>query len=103
MKRHVEPYDLLEQMILSRDKELELQATEYERRLQSLNGEAGRIRDILKESIPREVFDREMNSINDKIEIITRFKNAQEGRSELTRYIPWLIAIGAALLAYFKK
>jgi hypothetical protein len=48
---------ILEERIESRDSALALQAAEYERRLQQLNGEQGRITNILKESIPREVFE----------------------------------------------
>lgn len=36
---------------------LRLQAVEYQRRLEDLNGEAGRIRDVLAQTIPREVFE----------------------------------------------
>lgn len=38
------------------DKALQLQADEYERRLDALNGEAGRLAKVLADSVPREVF-----------------------------------------------
>lgn len=38
------------------DKALQLQASEYERRLEALNGEAGRLAKVLADSVPREVF-----------------------------------------------
>jgi hypothetical protein len=38
------------------DKALEIQAKEYERRLEALNGEAGRLAKVLADSVPREVF-----------------------------------------------
>jgi hypothetical protein len=101
--RKVTHYDLLEEKLKARDKELKLQAKEYERRLKVLNGEGERIKEILKESIPREIFDRAMEGLNGKIQILTNFKNAQEGKSELTKYIPWLIAVISIALAYFKK
>jgi hypothetical protein len=44
-----------------------------------------------------------MEGLNGKIQILTNFKNAQEGKSELTKYIPWLIAAISIALAYFKK
>ena len=95
--------DLLEEKIKARDRELKLQAQEYERRLKVLNGEGERIKEILKESVPREVFDRVISGLEAKIQILTNFKTAQEGKSELTKYIPWAIAIIFGALAYFKK
>lgn len=104
---------------------LKISAKETKRRLKVLNGEGKRINRILKESVPREVFDRTMNSINERnekatqnanekndrvLEIIRKdikdladYKTAQEGKSKLTQFIPWVIA--AATLAYsiFKK
>jgi hypothetical protein len=103
MSRKVTHYDLLEEKLKARDRELKLQAKEYERRLTVLNGEGTRIQEILKESIPREVFDKTMEGVNGKIQILTNFKNAQEGKSELTKYIPWAIAVISIALAYFKK
>ncbi len=38
-------------------KALEIQAREYERRLEALNGEAGRIRNIQDTYVPRETFE----------------------------------------------
>lgn len=103
MKRHVSPYDLLEEMILSRDRELQLQAKEYERRLTVLNGEGERIKEILKESIPREVFDRTIGALITRIESMEIYKTKQEGRSQLTQYIPWIIAAASIVFGYFKK
>jgi hypothetical protein len=103
MKDKVHHYDLLEEMILSRDKQLLIQATEYERRLTALNGEAGKLHAMQEQYISREVFERTVNSLQDKIYILTTYKNAQEGKSDLTKYIPYIIAIGAIIFAYIKK
>jgi hypothetical protein len=99
------------------EKKLTLQAAEYERRLDALNGEGNRIKDILKESIPREVFDRTMASNeqkNDtrakelaaKIEILTAWQTAQQGsdsnKDKLSRWIPWIIAVIAIIASRFK-
>jgi len=46
--------DILWEKVQGMQKALDLQAIEYERRLRDLNGEAGRIKEVLKESIPRE-------------------------------------------------
>jgi hypothetical protein len=96
---------------------LKLQAAEYERRLDGLNGEGNRIKDILKESIPREVFDRTMSSNeqkNDarskelaaKIEVLTAWQTSQQGsdssKDKLSRWIPWVIAVIAIIASRFK-
>jgi hypothetical protein len=103
MKDKVTPYDILDERLKSMDEAKKLQAKEYERRLESLNGEAGRIRDILKESIPREVFDREINSIRTRLAATEAALIKAEGRHQLTQYIPYIIAIAAIAFDYFKK
>lgn len=90
-------------MILSRDKQLLIQATEYERRLESLNHENERIMEILKQSIPREVFDREINSIRTRLGQVEAANIKQEGKHQLTQYIPWVIAAAALAYEVFKK
>ena len=97
---------------------LQLQAIEYERRLDKLNGEGDRIKEVLKESIPREVFDRTMSSndqknearvkeLSAKIDILTTWQTAQQGsvlgKDNLTKYIPWVIALLALLWGVFKQ
>jgi hypothetical protein len=103
MKEKITPYDLLEEMIHSRDRELILQAKEYERRLETLNNDNERIQEILKQSIPREIFDRTLGALITRIEVLENYKTKQEGRSQLTQYVPWIIAAAAILLDYFKK
>jgi hypothetical protein len=103
MKDKITPYDLLEEMIHSRDRELILQAEEYERRLEQLNNDNGRIQEILKLSIPREVFDRTIQALITRIEALEIYKTKQEGKNQLTQYVPWIIAAAAILLDYFKK
>jgi hypothetical protein len=103
MKKNICQYDLLEEMILSRDRELRLQAAEYERRLTVLNGEGTRIQEILKESIPREVFDRTIESMRTRIAATEAALIKAEGRHQLTQYVPWIIAAAAIVFDYFKK
>lgn len=55
-----EKFDIAEK---NRDNNLALQAKETERRLNALNGEAGRITKVLELSIPREVHERDINEI----------------------------------------
>lgn len=81
---------------------LELQAKEYERRLDALNGEAGRLRLIQANYIPREVFDAAIKELDKKVEVLTAVNLKGEGKTSWEKYIPWLIMIGAIIFAYFK-
>jgi len=103
MKEKVNQYDLLREMIRSRDANLVLQATEYERRLEALNHENERIMEVLKQSIPREVFDRELNSVRTRLGQTEAALIKAEGRHQLTQYIPYVIAIAAIAFDYFKR
>jgi phage-related minor tail protein len=53
----------VEERIVASDKALTLATQELHRRLESLNGEAGRIRDILATCVPREVYERGIESV----------------------------------------
>lgn len=105
MKKNIHQYDLLEEMIRSRDKELILRTTEIERRLEGLNGEGDRIKNVLKESIPREVFDRTIDSMRIRIAAVETAILKQEGRHQLLQYIPWLLTVISLIFMYlmYKK
>jgi len=47
---------------------LKLQAKEYKRRLEDLNGEASRLRQMQSSYIPREVYENSLKSVLDKTE-----------------------------------
>lgn len=96
-------YDLIIEMIRGRDERLAIQAVEYERRLQDLNHENQRIMEILKLSVPREVFERVTNAMNDRTQLNTDYINNAKGRSLLERFIPWIISVAALIAMYFKK
>jgi hypothetical protein len=117
--------ELYDERFKMKDENLVLQAREYERRLEALNGEGDRIKEVLKDSVPREVFDRTINSMNDKhaatinemngrfaalfsdlrkdIKDLADFKTKQEGKSQLTQFIPWIISAAALAYAILKK
>lgn len=110
MKGKVNQYDLLEEEIAGirreidlKDKQLVLQAREYERRLEGLNGEAGRLRNMQQEYISREVFDREVTSIRLRLTQVEAAMIKADGRHQLTQYVPWIIAAAAIAVDYFKK
>jgi DNA repair exonuclease SbcCD ATPase subunit len=95
--------EILYEKIHGMKKALKLQAREYKRRLMDLNGEAKRLRDIQAEYIPREVFDRTVQSLITRIEVLENYKTKQDGKSQLLQYIPWVIAIVAIIANYLKK
>jgi hypothetical protein len=103
MKDKVYHWDLLREMIRGRDERLKIQAAEYERRLEGLNHENERIMEVLKQSMPREVFEKEIQGINARIQINTDYMNAEKGRMRLERFVPWVIAALALAISYFKK
>jgi hypothetical protein len=85
------------------ERALKLQAREYKRRLKDLNGEAGRLRLMQSEYIPREVFDKVIQGLEDKIYQLNLYKTSQQGKSELTKYIPWIIAAASFVYSILKK
>jgi hypothetical protein len=107
MKESVSQYDLLEEKINSIRRELALkedaraiQATEYERRLEGLNGEAGRLRGMQQEYIPREVFDRTLDSLRTRIAAVETAQIKADGRHQLLQYIPWLLTAISLIFMY---
>lgn len=84
-------------------KALKLQAKEYERRLEDLNGEAGRLKQMKAELTSREAFDAAMMEVSKKLDILNDWKIKQEGKSQLTQYIPWILAIISMVIMYSKK
>jgi hypothetical protein len=104
VKDKIHQYDFLEEQIAGlrremalKDQQLILQAKEYERRLGGLNHENDRIMEILKQSIPREVFDREFSAINARIQINTDFMNASKGKGTGMNSL-WVIGVAAVLI-----
>jgi len=85
---------------------LKLQAKEYKRRLKDLNGEAKRLRDIQEQYIPREVFDRVIGDLQEKVIKMQLWISNQEGkaaRSQLIAIISVIVSIIAIGLSFFKK
>ena len=82
---------------------LKLQAKEYERRLHDLNGEAARLRGIQQEYIPREVYDAKVKELEQNIELLNAYKIKQEGKSDLLKYIPWILTAVSIVLMYTRK
>lgn len=82
------------------EKALQLQATEYKRRLKELNGEAGRLRSMQTNYIPREVFEKEVEILKRDIEILTASKLKSEGKGQWIQIVPWVLTIISLILMY---
>lgn len=96
-------YRFFTEKFRAHDKELKLQAKEYKRRLADLNHEAEQLKDMQATYTPREIFDRTVDDLKEKIDILILWKTKQEGKSQLIQYIPWILSIIFAILAWYKK
>jgi hypothetical protein len=80
-------------------KALELQAVEIARRLDILNGEAQRLRDIQSTYLPREVYEVATKEILNKIEVLNTFMANYQGRGTVIATVTsTAISIGIGLL-----
>lgn len=83
------------------DKATRLQAVEYERRLESLNGEANRIREILASCVPRETYDIQHNETIKKIDDLNNFRSNWQGKNTIISIvIPIIVTVILLLLNY---
>ena len=83
---HADGVDLkyyFERVLAEKEKALELQAKELSRRLDLLNGEAGRLRDIQTTYLPREVADARYEQTNKTLLELTLFKNTVEAKASM--------------------
>jgi hypothetical protein len=91
--------DALEKLLDERkehyDKALHLQATEYERRLDLLNGEAKRLRDIQATYLPREVYEAKMETLEKIIEDVKLYLASLQGKLLIVAAV---IALGVPLI-----
>jgi hypothetical protein len=107
MKDNVNQYDLLEEMLNTVRQDVQgvkdnivHQEKQNDKHFTDLNGEGNRIKEILKESIPREVFDREINSIRARIAVVEAAQIKADGRHQLVQYIPWLLTAISLIFMY---
>lgn len=95
---------LREQWQSATSKALELQALEYERRLEALNGEAGRLAKVLADSVPREVFDqyRDTQATAARIvaDTLAEERGARAGGQRLIAGALFLIALASLILKF---
>lgn len=96
-----------------RDKALELQHTETERRLTALNHEAEQLKSMQAKYIPREVYeanakevdnkmDAALKEVHGKIDVLTASKDFNTGRQTvITVFVSSLIAIIVGIVIFF--
>jgi len=75
----------------------ELQAREYERRLDGLNGESDRLKHMQGTYVPRETHAIDIDSIKRDVTTLLLFKENQTGRSSVIAIVV-SVAISAAFL-----
>jgi hypothetical protein len=107
MKDRVNQYDLLEEMLNTVKQDIQSvkdnivhQEKQNDKHFTDLNGEGNRIKEILKESIPREVFDRTMDSLRIRIAAVEAALIKAEGRHQLVQYIPWVLTAISLIFMY---
>ncbi len=89
---------------------LKIQAAEYERRLDFLNGEAERLRQMQSTYLPREVYevkvDDLMNKINNNSKILSQSAGRTEGisiaQATIFAIILFLISVASLIIAFLK-
>ena len=79
------------------DKALQLQEREYARRLDDLNHEAERLRNMQVSYLPREVYDVNHKELCAKLEKLEAFNNQLIGKFSI---IAVLISIGISIIIY---
>lgn len=82
------------------ERALQLQATEYKRRLKELNGEAGRLRTMQANYIPREVYEKDMENIKKDVEALTAARLKSEGKGQWIQIVPWALTIISLIFMY---
>lgn len=92
-------------------KALELQAKEYERRLEALNHEADQLKEMQGRYVPREVYEKDLASLREEIKVNNDWRIKQEGQgvgkgaySDMFKWlVPVLLTITFFLIMYFTR
>lgn len=87
---------LVEERFASLKLALDLQAAEVARRLEVLNGEAGRLDKMQQSYVPREVYDAKVGEIGKELQELRTYKAETQGKG--FAYAP-LISLGIAVIA----
>lgn len=82
------------------EKALQLQAEEYERRLESLNGEASRLAKVLDQSVPREVFEQYKETQQKAGEIVANTLSEERGARASQARLVYIILAATTILTF---
>lgn len=107
---------LFEEKFCQRDENLKMQAKEYERRLNELNNENGRVKMAQERSVSADKFEGAISQLHSRLDQTTNefrkellslsdFKQKQEGRGQggkdLMDIIKLIIIVAGFFIAYF--
>lgn len=92
----------IRELMEERDKALKVQAKEYERRLDDLNGEAGRLRHMQETYMPRELSEEKHSDHIKNIRELNNWKNKQDGMQSRAQWIAIASIIISIVLALIK-
>jgi len=93
---------VLQTLQVGAEKNLIQQAKEYERRLELLNGEASRLRDIQTNYLPREVYESKHSELIKTVDDLRTYRDTMLGRqSIIIIVVSALISVGVAILSKF--
>jgi len=87
----------IQEQLLAREGALVLQTEEIHRRLNELNGEAERLRQMQATYMPRETYEVQRKDLEQKIEALLQFRANLEGRMWVAGGI--VVILGAAIAA----
>lgn len=93
--------ELIEVQAIANDKALKLQTNELARRLDILNGEAERLKQMQMHYVSKESYEIQHRIVCLDIEDLKKYKNNQQGKSAVWSVIvPALISLGIGLLMW---
>ena len=87
----------LEEQVRASAFALELQTTEFHRRLDELNGEAGRLKSMQANYISRETYESKHEELGRRVGLMETFKANMEGRMWIGGGIILILAAGIAV------
>ena len=94
MNDHIALRDFIERVLAERDKALDLQAREYERRLDALNHSHEEARQVLGTYIPREVYEHNHEQLRESMNVLrSTFEREIATRSGFSRGFGTLIVV----------
>lgn len=89
----------------TQDKALQIQAREYERRLETLNHEASQLKAMQSTYVPRETYEMSQREVLAKYEELKTYKDTMTGKASQTQvivaYVISFIGVVIAVAGFF--